>query len=224
MHNRALRWNDLHEDHVRNRLSEVDPFPGRIATSSPWEDHGDPEIELWGARAQSSLQNESPLESRDRAEFIRLRLIMLLEAAEALPFPVVGIKDSSGDPARLERYLAMLPVYQGQQRQFVEGYQRGMRGTIGIIGHVSALPNEFYAPTCSDVRRKEIATAINDLSKVVKQGGAEVAAYKYLLSLMGVTGDTVASNEPARELTPEQRDLIRTSNTELVRQGRCRTA
>jgi len=71
------------------------------------------------------------------------------------------------------------------------------------------LPNEFFAPETTADRREEIARQINDLSKVVKQGGAEVAAYKYVLSLMGVTGDTVASNEAARELTADQRERIR---------------
>jgi dihydrodipicolinate synthase/N-acetylneuraminate lyase len=109
-----------------------------------------------------------------------------------------------------------MPVYEGQQRQFIEGYQHGARGAIGIIGHVSALPNEFFAATTTAERRAEIAGQINDLSKVVKQGGAEVAAYKYVLSLMGVIGDTVASNEPARELTDEQREKIRASNADLI--------
>ena len=131
------------------------------------------------------------------------------EAVEAPEFPVVAIKDSSGDLNRLDRYARSMPVYQGQQRQFLEGYQHGARGTIGIIGHVSALPNEFFAPATTAARREEIARQINDLSKVVKQGGAEVAAYKFVLSLMGVMGDTVASNEPARELTAAQREQIR---------------
>lgn len=132
------------------------------------------------------------------------------EAAEALEYPVVAIKDSSGDKARFDRYLGYMPVYEGQQRQFLEGYQHGARGAIGIIGHVSALPNEFFAPATTEARREEIAGEINNLSKEVKQGGAEVAAYKFWLSLMGVMGDTVASTEPARELTAAQRDQIRT--------------
>ena len=103
-----------------------------------------------------------------------------------------------------------MPVYEGQQRQFLEGYRHGARGAIGIIGHVSALPNEFFAPATTEARREEIAGEINNLSKEVKQGGAEVAAYKFWLSLMGVMGDTVASTEPARELTAAQRDQIRT--------------
>jgi hypothetical protein len=57
------------------------------------------------------------------------------------------------------------------------------------------------------------------LSKRVKQGGAEVAAYKFLLSLMGVAGDTVASNEPARDLTASQRELIQASNAALIAKG-----
>lgn len=138
------------------------------------------------------------------------------EAVEALRFPVVAIKDSSGDLERFDRYARSLPVYEGQQRQFLEGYQHGARGTIGIIGHVSSLPNEFFAPQTTAARREEIAGQINVLSKEVKQGGAEVAAYKFVLSLMGVMGDTVASNEPARELTAEQRDLIRDRNAELI--------
>jgi 4-hydroxy-tetrahydrodipicolinate synthase len=141
------------------------------------------------------------------------------EAVEALEFPVIAIKDSSGDLDRFDRYLSALPVYQGQQRQFLEGYLHGARGTVGIIGHVSPLPNEFFAPATTTSRRAEIAGRINDLSKTVKQGGADVAAYKFLLSQMGVMGDTVASREPARELTAAQRELIRASNTDLVAQG-----
>jgi len=110
----------------------------------------------------------------------------------------------------------LMPVYEGQQRQILEGYQHGARGSIGIIGHVSALPNEFYAPETPSARREEISRQINDLSKVVKQGGAEVAAYKYVLLLMGVIEDTVASNEPARELSEAQREQIRASNAELI--------
>ncbi len=138
------------------------------------------------------------------------------EAVEALRFPVVAIKDSSGDLDRFDRYARSLPVYEGQQRQFLEGHQHGARGAIGIIGHVSALPNEFFRPATTLARREEIARQINDLSKVVKQGGAEVAAYKYVLSLMGVIGDTVASNEPARELTPDQREKIKANNAGLI--------
>ncbi len=136
------------------------------------------------------------------------------EAVEALEFPVVALKDSSGDLDRLDRYLRALPVYEGQQRQFLEGYQHGARGAVGIIGHVSSLPNEFFAPTTASARRAEIARQINDLSKRVKQGGAEVAAYKFLLSLRGVMGDTVASTEPARELTPAQRERIQAANAQ----------
>ena len=78
------------------------------------------------------------------------------------------------------------------------------------------MPNDFFAPQTTAARREEIAGQINVLSKEVKQGGAEVAAYKFVLSLMGVMGDTVASNEAARELTAEQRDLIRVHNAELI--------
>jgi 4-hydroxy-tetrahydrodipicolinate synthase len=139
------------------------------------------------------------------------------EAVEALPFPAVALKDSSGDLDRFDRYVSMLPVYQGQQRQFLEGYQHGARGSVGIIGHVSPLPNEFFAPTTTASRREAIAQGINDLSKQAKQGGAEVAAYKYLLSLMGVMGDPVASNEPARDLMSAQREQIRARNMDLIR-------
>jgi dihydrodipicolinate synthase/N-acetylneuraminate lyase/uncharacterized protein YgbK (DUF1537 family) len=138
------------------------------------------------------------------------------EAIEAVQFPVVAIKDSSGDLDRLDRYARSMPVYEGQQRQILEGWQHGARGSIGIIGHVSALPNEFFAPETTALRREEIAKQINDLSKVVKQGGAEVAAYKYILSLAGIIGDTVASNEPARELTDDQRGQIRANNADLI--------
>ncbi|HOX57815.1 MAG TPA: dihydrodipicolinate synthase family protein [Verrucomicrobiota bacterium] len=144
------------------------------------------------------------------------------EAVEALPFPVVALKDSSGDLDRLDRYARALPVYQGQQRQFLEGYLHGARGTVGIIGHVSPLPNEFFVPATTTSRREAIARCINDLSKTVKQGGAEVAAYKFLLSLMGVMGDTVGSTEPARQLTAAQREAIRASNIELVSNARMR--
>jgi dihydrodipicolinate synthase/N-acetylneuraminate lyase len=141
-----------------------------------------------------------------------------------LEFPVVAVKDSSGDLDRLDRYARTLPVYEGQQRQFLDGYLYGARGAVGIIGHISSLPNEFFAPTTTGSRRKEIAKAINDLSRTAKQGGAEVAAYKFLLSLMGVMGDTVGSTEPARELTPAQRDLIRANNADLIAQGLARLA
>jgi 4-hydroxy-tetrahydrodipicolinate synthase len=138
------------------------------------------------------------------------------EAVEALEFPVVAIKDSSGDLERLDRYARSMPVYEGQQRQISEGWQHGARGSIGIIGHVTSLPNDFYAPETTAAQREEIGRQINDLSKVVKQGGAEVAAYKYLLSLAGIIGDTVASSEPARELTDAQREQIRANNAELI--------
>jgi len=138
------------------------------------------------------------------------------EAVEVLQFPVVAIKDSSGDLDRLDRYARSMPVYQGQQRQFLEGYQHGARGAVGIIGHVSPLPNEFFAPATTAARREEIAGQINNLSKAVKQGGAEVAAYKFVLSLMGIIEDMVASSEPARELTDDQRTRIRAGNAELV--------
>lgn len=146
------------------------------------------------------------------------------EAVETMPFPVVAIKDSSGDLDRLDRYARSMPVYEGQQRQILEGWQHGARGSIGIIGHVSSLPNEFYAPETTAARREEIASQINDLSKIVKQGGAEVAAYKFVLSLMGIIGDTVASNEPARELTNAQRELIRASNADLISKTRALSA
>lgn len=138
------------------------------------------------------------------------------EAVETLAFPVVAIKDSSGDLDRLDRYARSMPVYEGQQRQFLEGYRHGARGAIGIIGHVSSLPNEFFAPTTTEARREEIAAQINDLSKRIKQGGAEVAAYKFALSLIGAMGDTVASNEAARELTADQREQIRANNAEWI--------
>jgi dihydrodipicolinate synthase/N-acetylneuraminate lyase/uncharacterized protein YgbK (DUF1537 family) len=138
------------------------------------------------------------------------------EAVEALDFPVVAIKDSSGDLDRFDRYARSMPVYEGQQRQILEGWQHGARGSIGIIGHVSSSPNEFYAPETTAMRREEIGQQINDLSKVAKQGGAEVAAYKYILSLAGIIGDTVASNEAVRELTDAQREQIRTANADLI--------
>ena len=161
------------------------------------------------------LEPKVPLVLYNNPERTRKQNISF-EAVEALRFPVVAIKDSSGDLDRLDRYARAMPVYEGQQRQFLEGHQHGARGAVAIIGHVSAFPNEFFAPIASSARREEIARQINDLSKTVKQGGAEVAAYKYLLSLMGVMGDTVASHEPARELTAEQREQIRTRNAELI--------
>ncbi len=142
------------------------------------------------------------------------------EAVEALDFPVVAIKDSSGDLDRLDRYARSMPVYEGQQRQIFEGWQHGARGSIGIIGHVSSLPNEFYAPETTAARREDIGRQINDLSKVAKQGSAEVAAYKYILSLAGIIGDTVASNEAVRELTDAQREQIRAANADLISQLR----
>ena len=142
------------------------------------------------------------------------------EVVEALEFPVMAIKDSSGDLNRFDRYVESIAVYEGQQRQFLEGYLHGARGAVGIIGHVSPLPNEFFDPATVASRREAIARQINDLSKTVKEGGAEVAAYKYVLSLMGVLGDTVASNEPARDLTAAQREQIRITNAELISQMR----
>jgi 4-hydroxy-tetrahydrodipicolinate synthase len=142
------------------------------------------------------------------------------EVVEALEFPVVAIKDSSGDLNRFDRYLKSKAVYEGQQRQLLEGYLHGARGAVGIIGHVSPLPNAFFAPATTASSREAIAKEINDLSKMVKQGGAEVAAYKYVLSQMGIMGDTIASNEPARDLTAAQREQIRICNTALISQVR----
>jgi hypothetical protein len=87
LHNRVLKWIDLHEAHGRNRLSEVDPFPDCMATSSPFGDFGDGDIELWGTLSRGRIPAESPLEFRDRAEFIRCRLTMLLKTVEAFPKP-----------------------------------------------------------------------------------------------------------------------------------------
>ncbi len=138
------------------------------------------------------------------------------EIVEALTFPVVAIKDSSGDPARLARYAENFPVYQGQQRQLWEGWLRGARGAVAIIGHVSALPNEFFALRTAPERREAIARRINELSRQIKQDAPEVAAYKFVLSLAGIIGETVAADEPARQLTPEQRERIRQNTVELV--------
>lgn len=163
----------------------------------------------------ASISSGLPVVLYNNAERTRGENISF-EAVEAVPFPVIAIKDSSGDVARLARYARTMPVYQGQQRQFLEGYLQGARGTVALIGHVSPLPNEFFAPSTTALLREEIARDINDLSKTVKQGGAEVAAYKYLLSLVGVMGDTVASSEPNRELTAAQREAIRAKNAELI--------
>jgi 4-hydroxy-tetrahydrodipicolinate synthase len=141
---------------------------------------------------------------------------LAFEIVETLEFPVVAIKDSSGDPARLARYAASFPVYQGQQRQLWEGWLQGARGAVAILGHVSPLPNEFFAPGTPPERRETIAREINDLSQRVKQGAPEVAAYKFVLSLAGIIGDTVASDDPTRQLTPAQREQIQRSTTELV--------
>lgn len=138
------------------------------------------------------------------------------EVVEALEFPVVAIKDSSGDVARLSRYAASFPVYQGQQRQLWEGWLHGARGAVAIIGHVSPLPNQFFALDIPPERREAIARQINELSQRLKQGAPEVAAYKFVLSLAGIIGETVAADEPARQLTPQQRELIRRHTTELV--------
>lgn len=138
------------------------------------------------------------------------------EVVEALEFPVVAIKDSSGDPERLARYGARLPVYQGQQRQLWDAWQRGARGAVAIIGHVSPLPNEFFAPGTTPERREAIAAEINALSRRLKQDAPEVAAYKFVLSLAGIIGDTLATDDPARQLTPEQRERIRSNTTDLV--------
>lgn len=65
------------------QLSEIAPSPSRIATSSPFGGSLDFEVGLWGSRFGSLRQNDSPLEVRNRAEFLRHRLIALLEAAES---------------------------------------------------------------------------------------------------------------------------------------------
>lgn len=138
------------------------------------------------------------------------------EVVEALEFPVVAIKDSSGEPARLARYAAHFPVYQGRQGQLWEGWLKGARGAVAIIGHISPLPNEFFALGTTPERREAIAREINELSRRVKQGAPEVAAYKFVLSLAGIIGETVAATDPARQLTPEQRDQIRRNTADLA--------
>jgi len=82
LHNWALRWIYLHEEHVREQLNAVNPFLGGIAASSPFGDFGEGEIESCGTHSRGRIPAESLLAFRDRAEFIRCRLTMLLKTIE----------------------------------------------------------------------------------------------------------------------------------------------
>ena len=46
MANRALQWINLQEGHRSEQLSEVDPFLGYMAASSPCEGSAVPEIQV----------------------------------------------------------------------------------------------------------------------------------------------------------------------------------
>jgi len=78
MHNRALRWIDLHEDHTREQLNAVDPFLGGIAASSPLGEHEDSEAYAWQTNVLQSSCPMSLLEFRRRCDFTRERLKQLL--------------------------------------------------------------------------------------------------------------------------------------------------
>lgn len=80
--NWALRWINLHDGHVGNKLSEVDPFLGCMAASSPSGDADDPEFHLWELGHLQHTADESLAEFRRRTEFARHRLRTLLEAVE----------------------------------------------------------------------------------------------------------------------------------------------
>lgn len=100
--NQAKRWIDLHEAHRKARLSEVDPFLGSMAALPPFGDNFDVEYSFWEQRSQRNFRYVSLAEYRDRAEFLRYRMRILLDAIE----PML----SSGDkPAnRLDAFLATL--------------------------------------------------------------------------------------------------------------------
>ena len=88
MHNWALRWIDLHEDHVGERLNAVDPFLGGLAASSPYGENEDPEVYAWQANALRSSCPVSLLEFRRRCDFTRERLKYLLSnTAQLLQTP-----------------------------------------------------------------------------------------------------------------------------------------
>ena len=82
---------------MRNAPSEADPSFGGMVTSAPLGGRGDPEVELWQAFPRGHVQTESPLEFRDRAEFVRHRLIMLHEAVEARPRQLATKTNDMGD-------------------------------------------------------------------------------------------------------------------------------
>lgn len=94
MHNRALKWIDLHEDHTREQLNAVDPFLGGMAASSPSGANEDPEVYAWQANALGSACPVSLLEFRRKCDFTRERLNNLLsDTARLLQAPAAKGND-----------------------------------------------------------------------------------------------------------------------------------
>lgn len=94
LHNRALRWIDLHEDHTREQLNAVDPFLSGMAASSPLGEHEDSEVYAWQTNALRSSCPVSLLEFRRRCDFTRVRLKYLLShTAQLLQTPAAKGND-----------------------------------------------------------------------------------------------------------------------------------
>jgi hypothetical protein len=84
MTSRAWEWNDLHEDHMREKLSEVDPFQARIAASSPYGVSDDLEFQVWKHNVENGLRPRSLEKFQERAQFLRHRLREALNFVEPL--------------------------------------------------------------------------------------------------------------------------------------------
>jgi hypothetical protein len=103
LHNQALRRINLHEDRVRETLSEADRFQGSVAASSPLGEHGDWEVHAWQQSCQRHVHSMSPTEVRDLVAFSRHRLRRLLESVEkALGAPQSAAGNPDGLRAALE--------------------------------------------------------------------------------------------------------------------------
>jgi hypothetical protein len=88
LHNRVLKWIDLHEDQARETLNAVDPFLGGMAASSPSGRNEDPEAHAWQTNVLRDSCPISLLEFRRRSDFARDRLKYLLSnTAQLLQTP-----------------------------------------------------------------------------------------------------------------------------------------
>ncbi|MBI4432774.1 MAG: dihydrodipicolinate synthase family protein [Candidatus Omnitrophica bacterium] len=105
---------------------------------------------------------------------------------------VHALKDSSGDLSLLRQYAAIVPTYQGDERQIEEALKVDAVGAVASLGNISHMPQEYFNAEDANERHR-LQLEITALSLKTAHGGTTVQGLKAALHEAGVFGSPASA-------------------------------